>query len=394
LKADCPEATIFSFRDGFAARRVISASRPTGKDRLLPLMVQRRPSRLLRLIPIAVVVSILGSGCGPGVPPERDLLLATASAGGTYYPVGVAMATLATRKLGPETGFNMSAITSSGSAENIALLLNREADLAIIQSLFGALAWEGRGLYAGRPVKNLRALSLVWENVEQIVAYRRDAPTGTVADLHTLHGRRISIADKWSGTEISARTLLTALGHEPDRDFDLAYLSYGPSVEALQNRRLDAMFLAGGVPTGAVTQAFAVVGPDDLVMLEFTSDAIARVRAEYPLWNEYIIPAGTYPGQTRPLPTLSQPNLLVSHADVDAQVVYELLACIYDNLPELHRMHRATREMSLGRALRGLPVPLHPGAVRFYREAGLDIPVALLPPEWTEPGVQAERPRP
>jgi uncharacterized protein len=84
----------------------------------------------------------------------------------------------------------------------------------------------------------------------------------------------------------------------------------------------------------------------------------------------------------------------VSHADVDAQVVYELLACIYDNLPELHRMHRATREMSLGRALRGLPVPLHPGAVRFYREAGLDIPAALLPPEWTEPGVQAERPRP
>lgn len=344
-------------------------------------MVFRSSGWRCGLVAAVSLAALFQPGCSPRIPPERDLLLATASAGGTYYPVGVAMATLVTRKLGPETGLNMSAITSSGSAENIALLLNREADLAIIQSLFGALAWEGRGMYDGRPVRNLRSLSLVWENVEQIVAYRRNAPTGTVADLDLLHGKRLSIADKWSGTEISARTLLTALGHDPDRDFDLAYLSYGPSVEALQNRRLDAMFLAGGVPTGAVTQAFAAVGPEDLALLEFTPDAIARVRAQYPLWNEYVVPAGTYPGQDQPLHTLSQPNLLVAHAEVDEQVVYDLLACIYGNLPELNRMHRATREMSLGRALRGLPVPLHPGAVRFYREAGLDIPAALLPPE-------------
>jgi TRAP transporter TAXI family solute receptor len=322
-----------------------------------------------------------GVGCGPRVDPEKSFLLATATTGGTFYPVGVAIATLATRELGPEHGYHFNAITSSGSAENISLLLGDEVDLAIVQSLFGTMAWQGTGLYDGRPIRSLRALSVLWENVEQIVVYRRHAPTGTVDDLAGMHGLRLSIGDRWSGVEVSARTLLAALGHDAYHDFRIANLGFGPSSEALQNRRIAGMFIAGGIPTGAITQAFATIGGDQLTLLAFAPEHIERIRARHPAWTAYTIPAGTYPGQTAPVTTLAQPNLLVTRAGLDAEAVYLLLRTVYGRIDFLQAAHRAAREMSLERALDGLPLPLHPGAVRFYREQGLPIPAELLPPE-------------
>lgn len=320
-------------------------------------------------------------GCGRSYPPERDLLLATATTGGTYYPVGVAIATLVTRELSDSQSVNVSAITSSGSAENISLLSRGEVQLALIQALFGSMAWQGTGLYEGRPVKNLRSLTLLWENVEQIVAYTRYCPSGTVADLRGLQGERFSIGSRWSGTEISASTILGLLGFDPADDFALAYLGYGASADALQNRKLAAMFLAGGVPTGAITRALASAGRGNLTLLEFTAEDLAAIRAAYPVWTRFVIPAGTYPGQDRDIATVAQPNLLVSTADASEEVVYLIVKTIYDHLEYLHQMHAATQAMSLDNAIEGLPVPLHPGAVRFYRESGLSIPPELMPAE-------------
>lgn len=340
-----------------------------------------RPAILtLRHGALAVAGLVLG-GCGPSYPPERDLLLATATTGGTYYPVGVAIATMVTRELGVSHTVNLSAITSSGSAENISLLANDEVQLALIQALFGSMAWQGTGLYEGRPVRNLRSLTLLWENVEQIVAYSQFCPSGTVADLDLLKGRRFSIGSQWSGTEISASTILRMLGYDPAEDFDLAHLGYGASADALQNRKLSAMFLAGGVPTGAITRALASAGQGNLTLLEFESEHLTRIRAAYPVWNRFVIPAGTYPGQERDIATVSQPNLLVATAGADEEVIHLIVKTIYDRLDYLQELHAATRAMSLETAVHGLPVPLHPGAVRFYREKGLDIPAELVPPE-------------
>lgn len=340
------------------------------------------PRRLFASIALGTMLPLLlATGCGPRVDPDKSFLIATATTGGTFYPVGVAIATLATRELGPQHGYHFNAITSSGSAENVSLLLGNEVDLALIQSLFGTMAWHGTGLYEGRPIRSLRALSLLWENVEQVVVLRRHAPTGTVDDLAGMHGQRLSIGDRWSGVEVSARTLLAALGHDAYRDFRIANLGFGPSSEALQNRRIAGMFIAGGIPTGAVTQAFATIGGDQLALLGFAPGHVERIRAQHPAWTPYTIPAGTYPGQTEAVTTLAQPNLLVARAGLADEAVYLLLRTIYARLDFLHAAHRATREMSLERAIDGLPLPLHAGAVRFYREQGMTIPAELLPPE-------------
>lgn len=320
--------------------------------------------------------------CAPPVPPERDLLIATATTGGTFYPVGVAMATMISQELG-DTDHQIlaSAITSSGSAENIAMLANNEVQLAILQALFGSMAWQGTGVYEGRPASDLRGLAMLWENVEQLVVLSRFAETGTIGDLRGFTGRRVSLGSRWSGTEVSAQTILNTLGFTPGKDFEPVHLGYGPSADAMLNRRISGMFLAGGIPTGAVTQTYAGLGSDSVRILSFTEDHIRRLRDDYPVWDRFTIPAGTYPGQDKPIETIAQPNILATSAKVDEEVVYRVLRTIWENLDTLHRHHAATRSMTLENAIDGLPVPLHPGAVRFYRENAIDIPEKLLPPK-------------
>jgi TRAP transporter TAXI family solute receptor len=335
------------------------------------------PGRLLRL-----ALALILPGCGAHYPPERDLLLATATTGGTYYPAGVAIATLVTRELGVRDQIYLSAITSSGSAENISLLDGDEVQLAIIQALFGSMAWQGTGYYEGRPVPSLRSLASLWANVEQVVVLAHLAPTGTVADLTQLQSRRFSVGPKWSGTEVSATTLMRLLGFAPDRDFALAHLGYSPSVDALQNGNIAGMFIAGGIPTGAITRAMASMGPGRLTLLEITGDQWDVIRSAYPIWTRFEIPIGTYPGQARAIQTIAQPNLLVTTSRASEEVIYRVVKTLFSRLESLHKMQAATRSMSLSGALEGLPVPLHPGAARFYREQGLRIPETLTPPEW------------
>ncbi len=338
---------------------------------------------ILMIVRGLVSVVLLASfvGCAPPVPRERDLLIATATTGGTFYPVGVAMATLITQDLGEHDQILASAITSAGSAENVNMLANGEVQLAILQALFGAMAWQGSGVYEGRPQPELRGVAMLWENVEQALVLRRFHDTGSIEDLGRMRGERVSIGSRWSGTEVSARTILTTLGMVPDDHFESVYLEYGPSADALMNRRVSGMFLGAGVPTGAFTQALAALGSEQLVMLEIDDEQLARLRERYPVWQRFVIPAGTYPGQETPVRTIAQPNILATSSTVGEDVVYLVTRTLWQNLDALHRYHAATRTMSLDRAVAGLPVPLHAGAVRFYREAGVEVPVTLLPPE-------------
>ena len=137
------------------------------------------------------------------------------------------------------------------------------------------------------------------------------------------------------------------------------------------------MNIPGGPPVSAVTQAFATLGKD-ITVLSFTKEQLAAVNSIYQLWHPYLITAGTYPGQDRPIATIAQPNFLAVHSDVEDEVVYLIVKTIYQNLPLLHIIHPATEMMTLQKAIEGLPVPLHPGAARFYREQGIDIPDHLI----------------
>ncbi len=309
---------------------------------------------------------------------EQNYLLATASTGGTYYPVGVALATLTKVKLQPKEKIGMSAINSAGSGENVKLLREGEAQFAILQGLFGHYAATGTGpVEADGPQEHLRSITMLWPNVEQFVVKNEHATSGSVDDLAAMKGKPMALGKKNSGTIGSNRTLFSGLGIDIDNDYELFYGGYGPSADALQNGQVEGMNTAAGVPTGAVTKAYAAMG-DQITMLEVTDEQIATLDGGKGLWTRYVIDADTYPGQSQAVNTIAQPNFLAVHADVPEETVYKITKTIFENLPFLQAIHKATNAMAADKALAGLPVPLHPGAAKYYQEAGIEIPESLI----------------
>ena len=133
-----------------------------------------------------------------------------------------------------------------------------------------------------------------------------------------------------------------------------------------------------GVPTGAVSQLFATMG-DDVKMLDFTDEELAKADDGKELWTRYVIPAGTYPGQAADINTIAQPNFLAVRSDVPEDHVYLITKTVYENLPFLQAIHPATKAMAIENAIAGIPLPLHPGAIRYYEEVGIEIPDRLKP---------------
>lgn len=309
---------------------------------------------------------------------EASYVLATASTGGTYYPVGVALATLVKVKLEPSMSIAMSAISSAGSGENIRLLREGEAQFAILQGLYGYYAASGTGpLEEAGAQDNLRSVTMLWQNVEQFVVASDRATTGTMADFVALDGTSVALGAQNSGTLGSNSTLLAGLGVDIDTAYDLVYGGYGPAAEALQNGQVTGISTPSGVPTGALSQLFASAG-DSVTMLNFTDEEMAAADGGRELWTRFVIPAGTYPGQEADVATVAQPNFLAVNADVSEENVYLITKTIYENLAFLQAIHPATKAMMIEAAIAGLPVALHPGAARYYQEIGIEIPARLI----------------
>lgn len=336
-------------------------------------------TKLIVLAVIAAFVMILPTGSVLAAKAKPiELVLATATTGGTYYPVGVALSTLWSIKLRKDkpAPIKVNPITSAGSGENVNMLKGKEVEMAILQGLFGKMAWNGTGVYKGKPMKELRSITLLWPNVEHFVIFKNRVKTGTIADIR---GLRFSIGRAGSGTERSGLTIMSGLGMGRD-DVKAEYLDYFGSSKAMKDKMIQGANLCAGPPVSAVTELFATPGMK-VQILEFTDEQLKAIneKTAYPGFR-YLIPANTYPGQKKEIKTIAQPNFLGIRADVDPDVVYKLTKTIYENLPYLHNIHQATRFMKLELATSGLPAPLHPGALKYYKEMGLKIPDSLIPP--------------
>ncbi|MEM6490480.1 MAG: TAXI family TRAP transporter solute-binding subunit [Pseudomonadota bacterium] len=324
---------------------------------------------------MGVAACALSAATAGAVEPEqRTYVIATASKGGVYYPVGAALAALARAQT---PGLRVEAVVSAGSVANVDLLNDDAAQFAIIQGLAAGQARIGADAFADRPPRrDLRAIGALWPNVEQFVIRRSAVDTGTIADLVALRGRgvRAALGSPKSGALNSNRALLASFGVDVERDFTLVDYGYADAARALRDGRIDVMSAPSGLPSPAVADAFGALG-DDLAILSFApaqqATANSSSAAARSLWRAHVIPAGLYPSVDEDVPTLAQPNLLVTHARVDEGVVYQMTRVIYENIAALEIAHRATAALNVETALAALPIPLHAGARRFYRELGI-----------------------
>jgi len=310
-------------------------------------------------------------------PQKEKYIIATASTGGTFYPVGVGLAKILSLNLSEKNGINFSAISSTGSLDNIKMLANKEADFAIIQGLFGLMAWQGEYIYLNNAQENLRSISMLWHNVEHFTVLKEVATSGMIHDLKNLYGQNFSITENDSGSKISAELIMDSLGIDYGK-MHLQYLGYNQSAVALQQGKIKGMNTPAGAPVSAVSRVYSSMGPLKVSLLEFSDDDLAKIQQRYPIWSRYTIKANTYPRQTKEIQTIAQPNLLITSADTPDAIVYALTKTMYENLAFLNSVNKGTMSISLEKATDGLPIPLHPGAIQYYKEMGLTIPQHLL----------------
>ena len=307
---------------------------------------------------------------------NKDYVLNTASTGGTYHPVGTAISTLSKVKLLPKKKFSLTAVNSAGSGANVQAMSAGTADFAILQGLYGSYAATGTGPVTAKQ-ENMRSVTMLWQNVEQFIVANEYAKTGTMADILELKGKSVGMGKQNSGTLGSNKVLLSGLGLDMEKDFDLMYAGYGPTADAMANGQAAGAGIPSGPPTGAITKLMAA-NQGKFTILNVTAEQAEKMNSGRNLWTPYTIAAGTYPGQDKDINTIAQPNFLAVNANVDEEHVYLLTKTVYENLPFLQAIHKATKAMDVKKAMAGLPVPLHPGAARYYKEVGLEVPERLM----------------
>lgn len=306
-----------------------------------------------------------------------NLTLSTASTGGAFHQGGVSLSALVKIKLLPELQIDLTTSNSSGSLENIARLRDGDSDLAIVQALLGHHARSGTGIAGPLGAqRDLRAVTMLWPNVEHFIIRRSLASTGTIADFLKLKGKRVSLGGERSAIE-SNRVLLDGLGLDIARDLDQALLSFRPSISAFKGGEIDGLSLPASTPVPVFVALMEQLGPE-ATLLSWTEEQRRQADGGLGLWSRFTLPANTYPGQTEPFETIAQPNFLAVRADVDEDVVYAMTKVVFENLPFLRRLHAPFRFLTPETAVTGLPVPLHPGARRYFEEIRLDLGEAVV----------------
>ena len=283
----------------------------------------------------------------------------TGGTSGVYYPIGVGLSQLYGNGI---EGAKTSVQATKASVENLNLLQAGRGELAFALGDSVADAWNGvedAGFKA--PLKKLRAIAGTYPNYIQIVA-NADANIKTLADLK---GKRISVGAPKSGTELNARAIFKAAGLSYEDMAEVQFLPYAESVELIKNRQLDATLQSSGLGMAAIRDLASTM---KVSFVAIPADVVGKIgNAAY---QPATIPANTYDGQDADVPTVAITNILVSHEGVSDEVAYQMTKLMFDNLDRLGNAHSAAKDIKLEGAAKNLPIPLHPGAERYYKEVG------------------------
>jgi hypothetical protein len=290
--------------------------------------------------------------------------IATGGTGGVYYPMGGGMANIISKYI-PYT--EATAEVTTASVDNCRLVGADKAELAFIMADTGWDAYQGRAQFKEKVP--LRTVAVLYPNNMHIVTVEGKG----IEKVTDLKGKRVSTGAPGSGTEVMALRVIEAYGLDPTKDMTRDKLGVSESAGALKDRKIDAFFWVGGLPTAAVMDLGATPGVK--MKLIGHADGVPKMRETYgPIYVKGVIPAKTYPGQTVDVPIAVVWNLLVCNEKMKGDVVYDILKTVFDHKQELVASHREASNLSLEyQTGGGSPIPFHPGAIRYFTEKGVKI---------------------
>jgi len=319
----------------------------------------------VRGLAVAITVAaVVAGGLGPvAAGPAVRLSIATGTTGGVYFPMGGGLASLISKHI---PGVTATAEVTPASVDNIRLLQAKRADLAFVLADTAHDAIKGEEAFRGSPVP-IRTLAPLYNNFNHLVTV-----DGTgITIIGDIRGKRVSVGPPGSGTEVTALRILEAAGIHPDRDIRRERLSPAASADAIKDKKMDAFFWSGGLPTAAVLDLAASPGIRiRLVPLDALLPAMQRKWGN--LYFRSVVMKEFYPGMPADAPTIGVANLLISHADFDAELAYQITKLLFERRPELAQVHKEAANITLIGAAGRSPLPFHPGAVRYFRERGVE----------------------
>lgn len=290
---------------------------------------------------------------------DEFINILTGGTSGVYYPLGVGLSKIYADNI---DGARVQVQSTKASVENLNLLQQGKGELALALGDSVKLAAEGdadAGFKA--PLDKLRGISAVYPNYIQIVA-SQESGIKTLADLK---GKSVSVGAPKSGTELNARAIFEAAGMSYDDMGKIEYLPFAESVELIKNRQLDATLQSAGLGVASIKDLAASV---PITVVSVPEDVAQALGAPYQAQQ---IPAGTYEGQAEDVSTVAVINFLVTHDEVSDETAYQMTKLLFENLSDLAAAHQAATSINLESAIEGMPIPLHPGAEKYYNEQGL-----------------------
>jgi uncharacterized protein len=323
-----------------------------------PFAVGRRDFGRLTL---GAGVALAGTGLAAWPAAAQGFVtILTGGASGVYYPLGVSLSQIYGKVL-PDYKFSVQA--TKASAENLNLLQAGRGELAFTQTdtLAQAVRGDAEAGFAQK-LDKLRSVAVIYPNFIQIVASKASG----IKSLADLKGKRISVGAPKSGTELNARAVTKAAGFTYQDFAKVEYLPFAESVDLMKNEQIDATLQSAGLGVASLRDLASAI---DIVMIPVPPEIVTRIGD--PVYISSLIPANTYPGQSADVPTVATGNALATHAGVDERLVYEMTRLMFENLSTLSGAHAAAKQIALSKASAKEFAPLHPGALKFYKEKGL-----------------------
>lgn len=317
-----------------------------------------------------IVVGVIAAAClgvtgQAAAQAKTNIFVATGPTAGVYYPIGGGIADVLTKNV---PGLNATAGATDGSMANLLLIQQGRADIGLSMADAGWDAYKGQDKFKDRQVA-VRALMVMYPNRMHVVTVEGTG-INKIADLK---GKRVSTGAPNSATQIMAFRVLEAHGINPEKDIIRERLDPGKSAEAIKDKKLDAFFWVGGLPTPAVTDLGAT--PGIKLKLVDHSDALQPMLDKYgPLYVKDTIPAKTYPGQDTPTQIVTVWNVLVADAKMPDQLAYDIVKTLFDRKEDLVRVHAEARNFDLkNQSDSAAVIPYHPGARKYFAEKGVTL---------------------
>ncbi len=297
---------------------------------------------------------------------QRFVTMGTGGVTGVYYPTGGAISRLVNAKRSVYN-LRMTVESTGGSVFNVNALMNGDIELGIVQSDLQYQAFNGLGEWEGRPQQKLRAMFSIHPEAVTILA----AADRNIRSIEDLKGKTVNIGVPGSGQRVNALDLFTAAGISPDRDLRAEGIRPAEAAGMLQDGRIDAYFYTVGHPNGSIKEA--VAGARKVTFVPVPEELVKKLAAEQPYYAPALIPISHYPGVANQgdVPTFGVKATICTSADVHEDVIYAITKEVFQNIDELRKLHPALEVLSVENMLEGLSAPLHPGAQRYFKEAGL-----------------------